>query len=81
MNELIHAPQINIEIMRAFARFRALLMENSELKKERKALDEKLNQAFQYLLEKIDALAPTYTDRKRIGYKVKVKEQISFTRS
>lgn len=59
---------MNIEIMRAFAKYRALLLENSELKEEIKALDEKLTQAFQYLLEKIDALAPRYTDRKKIGY-------------
>jgi len=64
------AIQINIEIMRAFARYRALLLENTELKKEIKALDEKLNQAFQFLLEKIDALAPKYTNRKKIGFKV-----------
>lgn len=55
--------------MRAFAQYRALLLENSELKKEIKALDEKLNQAFRFLLEKIDALTPQYANRKRIGYK------------
>ena len=60
---------MNIEIMRAFAKYRALLLENSELKKEIKELDDKLNQAFKYLLEKIDALAPHYTNRKSIGYK------------
>jgi hypothetical protein len=68
------AIQINIEIMRAFAQYRAILLENTELKKEIKSLDEKLNSAFQYLLEKIDALTPQYTDRKKIGYKVKVRE-------
>jgi hypothetical protein len=76
LSSVLNSPRaikINIEIMRAFARYRALLLENTELKKEIKALDSKLNQAFQFLLEKIDALAPTYTDRKKIGYKVRSK--------
>lgn len=63
------AVQINIEIMRAFSRYRALILENKELKKEIKALDSKINQSFRFLLEKIDALTPLYKDRKRIGYK------------
>lgn len=63
------AIQMNIEIMRAFAKYRALIMENSDFKKEISALDDKLNQAFKYLLQKIDALAPKYTKRKKIGYK------------
>lgn len=63
------AVQINIEIMRAFARYRALILENKDLRQEIQALDDKLNNAFKYLLEKIDALAPQYTDRKKIGYK------------
>ncbi len=63
------AVQINIEIMRAFSRYRALILENKELKKEIKALDGKINQSFRYLLERIDALAPVYKDRKKIGYK------------
>ncbi len=50
------AIQINIEIMRSFARYRALIRENSELKKEINKLDKKLNQAFKFLLEKIDVL-------------------------
>lgn len=68
------AVQINIEIMRAFARYRAILLENVELKKEITALDNKLNQAFQYLLNKLDALAPTITDRKPVGFKIKKKD-------
>ncbi len=69
------AVQINIEIMRAFAKYRALLMENMELKKEITALDNKLNEAFKYLLGKLDALAPTITERKAIGYKSNKKGQ------
>ena len=49
------AIQINIEIMRAFARYRSLLLENEEMRKEIVALDNKLTQSFKFLLEKIDA--------------------------
>lgn len=65
------AIQINIEIMRAFARYRALLKENEELKKEILKLDAKLNQAFKYLLEKLDALhQKSNQPRQSIGYKI-----------
>lgn len=65
------AVQMNIAIMRAFVHYRAILLENAELKKEIKALDHKLNEAFEYLLEKIDALAPRYVDRRPVGYRTK----------
>jgi len=66
------AIQINIEIMRSFARYRALLRENKELKGEINKLDEKLNQAFKFLLEKIDALHQKENEpRKPIGFKTK----------
>jgi hypothetical protein len=64
------AIRINIEIMRAFARYRAFIKENSELRKEVLKLDAKLNRAFKYLLEKIDALhQKSNQPRKQIGYK------------
>jgi len=64
------AIKINIEIMRAFARYRALLRENEELKKEILKLDAKLNQAFKFLLDKLDALhQKTNEPRNPIGYK------------
>ena len=69
------AVQINIEIMRAFARYRALLLENKELKKEIAAVDKKLTNAFKYLLDKIDALAPAYKERKPIGFKRKREQE------
>ena len=69
------AIQINIEIMRAFARYRALLKDNEELKQEILKLDAKLNQAFKYLLEKIDALHQTKNEpREPIGYKLNKKK-------
>ena len=67
------AVQMNIEIMRAFARYRALLLQNTELRKEIKALDGKLNQAFKYLLDRLDALAPKITNREPIGFKIRKK--------
>ena len=60
---------MNIEIMRAFAKYRALILENSELKTEIIELDKKLNAALLHLLKKIDALTPRYVDRKKIGYR------------
>lgn len=64
------AIKINIEIMRAFARYRAFLSENQELKKEILKLDTKLNQAFKFLLDKLDSLHHKASEpRKLIGYK------------
>ena len=64
------AIQINIEIMRAFARYRSMLRENEELKIEIQKLDEKVNSIFQYLLAKIDALHKKQNQsRERIGFK------------
>lgn len=65
------AIQINIEIMRAFAKYRAILLENKELKQAINILDRKLNRNFRFLLDKIDALTPRYTDRKKIGFNPK----------
>jgi hypothetical protein len=65
------AIKMNIEIMRAFARYRALLRENEDLKKEILKLDAKLNQAFRFLLGKIDDLhQKTNKPRNPIGFKV-----------
>jgi hypothetical protein len=70
------AIKINIEIMRAFARYRSLIRENEELKKEILNLDNKLNQAFKYLLDKIDALhQKTIISRKPVGYKINSSKQ------
>jgi len=68
------AIKINIEIMRAFASYRALLIENEELKKEILKLDAKLNQAFRFLLDKLDALhQKANKPGKPIGFKTDKK--------
>ena len=71
------AIQINIEIMRTFARYRAMLRENEDLKIEIKTLDNKFTRAFKLLLDKIDALHQKKIEgpRKRIGYKNFNKEK------
>jgi hypothetical protein len=63
------AIKINIEIMRTFARYRALLRENEELRQEIVKLDAKLNQVFKFLLEKLDEMHQKKNEpRKPIGY-------------
>jgi hypothetical protein len=71
------AVQMNIEIMRAFSKYRAIILENKGLKKEITLLDEKLNEVFRFLMEKIDALAPVIAKRKRIGYLIARKKVAS----
>jgi len=64
------AIKINIGIMRAFAVYRAMLIEDKSLRKEIKAIDEKINNVFRFLLDKIDALHQDKARlRKKIGYK------------
>jgi hypothetical protein len=69
------AIQVNIEIMRAFARYRLLLKENEELRKEIIALDSKLDNALKFLLERIDELHQVKNiPLKSIGFKYKSKK-------
>ncbi len=64
------AIKINIEIMRAFARYRSLLKEHENLKNEIQKLDDKVNAVFQFLLERIDELQNKNNEpRNPIGYK------------
>ncbi len=59
LSSVLHSEKaisINIEIMRAFARYRALLHETEELKAQLAALDKKFTLAFNSLLERIDEL-------------------------
>ena len=71
------AIQVNIEIMRAFANYRNALIESKETRLVLKSLDNKINQIFKFLLEKIDALSQKQPDRpmKKIGYKLKDEER------
>jgi len=64
------AIQINIEIMRAFAKYRAFLHENEALRKELHALDKKFTQAFNVLLDRLDVLHQKKSlPRTRIGFR------------
>ena len=71
------AVQVNIEIMRAFAKYRALLIESKDFRLELKALDEKITQIFRFLLQKIDALSqrPSNQPIRRIGYRRRDEEE------
>jgi t-SNARE complex subunit (syntaxin) len=60
--------------MRAFARYRALLKETQEMKKQISDLDEKLTELFQYLLQRIDELHEQKNEpREPVGFKIKGK--------
>jgi hypothetical protein len=64
------AIRINIEIMRAFARYRAILKENEEVKNELWKLDKKFTQAFNVLLHRLDELHQKKSlPRTRIGFR------------
>lgn len=47
---------MNIEIMRAFAQYRSLLMDNRELRRELRGLDAKLSRTTKELMERLDDL-------------------------
>jgi hypothetical protein len=67
-----NAIQINIEIMRVFARLRSVLKENEDLRKEVGELDKKLNSVFKFLLEKLEALTHEKNKpRNPVGFKIK----------
>jgi ORF6N domain len=71
------AIQTNIEIMRAFSKYRALIRGNEDLKEEIKNLDDKLNHAFKFLLDKIDDLHQKQFLNKPepVGYKIQQKSK------
>jgi hypothetical protein len=65
-----HAIRINIEIMRAFAKYRSFLRENETLKNELIGLDRKFTQAFNSLLKRLDELHQKKNlPRIRIGFR------------
>jgi len=65
------AIEMNIEIMRAFARYRAFLVENVDINKRIEELDDKINRVFEYLLDKIQGFDSNKSSdaRNKIGYK------------
>ena len=64
------AIRINIEIMRAFARYRSFLHENEALRNELHVLDKKFTLAFNSLLKRLDELHQKKDQpRKRIGFR------------
>ena len=65
------AISINIEIMRTFAKYRAMLIEHEDLRSEIRAIDERLNNVFQFLLDRIDELHQKKSGEmpRKIGYK------------
>ena len=64
------AIRINIEIMRAFARYRAILNESHELKNELRDLDLKFTTAFNMLVKRLDELhRKKNLPRTRIGFR------------
>ncbi len=65
------AIEMNIEIMRAFARYRAFLVENVDINKRIEELDDKINRVFEYLLDKIRGFDSNKSSdaRNEIGYK------------
>lgn len=67
------AIQINIEIIRSFAQYRMMLVQNEELRQNVIELEKKLNQAFKFLLDRIDSLQERTKEKKRhpLGYQLK----------
>jgi len=64
------AIQINIEIMRSFARYRAIIRESEDLRNEINAHDNRLSNAIHFLMERIDELHQNKTEPlKSIGFK------------
>ena len=65
------AIEMNIEIMRAFARYRSYLVDNKDISKKLGELDDKINRVFKYLLDKIQGFESNKQGDKsnKIGYK------------
>jgi hypothetical protein len=66
------AVKINIEIMRAFVYYRQILLKNQDLYKKVKELDDKINQAYRFLLNKIEINTSSIEP---VGYKLKSKKE------
>ena len=68
------AVKINIEIMRAFVYYRQILLQNQDLYKKVSELDEKINNVFHHLLNKIENKR---LETEPVGYRIKTKNDNS----
>ena len=66
------AVKINIEIMRAFVYYRQILIQNQDLYKKLEELDDKINQVYHFLLNKIEIHKSSIEP---LGYKLKYKKE------
>lgn len=66
------AVKINIEIMRAFVYYRQILLQNQDLYKKVKELDDKINHVYRFLLNKIEI---SKNSIEPVGYKLKSKKE------
>ncbi|HQS04909.1 MAG: hypothetical protein B7X86_09640 [Sphingobacteriales bacterium 17-39-43] len=66
------AVKINIEIMRAFVYYRQILLQNQDLYKKVKELDDKINHVYRFLLNKIEN---SKNSIEPVGYKLKSKKE------
>ncbi len=68
------AVQVNIEIMRTFAKLRKILASHVELARKLEALEKKYDSQFKVVFEAIRQLmAPKEAPKKRIGFQLKEK--------
>ena len=64
------AVQVNIEIMRAFVRLRALIASNKDLAKRLDELEKKYDTQFKVVFDAIrELMAPTPPSKPRIGFR------------
>ena len=66
------AVKINIEIMRAFVYYRQILLQNQDLYKKVKELDDKINHVYRFLSNKIEI---SKNSIEPVGYKLKSKKE------
>lgn len=66
------AVKINIEIMRAFVYYRQILLQNQDLYKKVKELDDKINHVYHFLLNKIEI---NKSSIEPVGNKLKSKKE------
>ncbi|MFM2398583.1 MAG: hypothetical protein RL341_740, partial [Pseudomonadota bacterium] len=63
------AVAVNIEIMRAFVKMRAMLVEHQDLKRKLNALERKYDDQFKVVFEAIrELMTPPKTSKRKIGF-------------